>query len=489
MELLRREVPATSLVVAVDPGKAFNRVWLTTGERGLIGEPMSVPALRDGVDELERLIAASDVPGAPVVGFEATGALHRAWARRSSGACRGRCGCSRRQRRQRRARSWGRDGSSPMIATAPRWSGWCARVPGAGQCPMIRSRRCSARSAIARSSSMPSASCPAAPARPAQRVVSGPVGACGHGRVLELDSPPGRRCSHAPWRSPAGHLRRARCWLVHRAALFAATATSGRSAGSGCLAPPADAECAPNAWRSVCAAGRPSAPTSPWSRNSSPRCCCATDGQILTIAARASRSIRAAGFSAFYAADRALSHRRTPLLGDRPGSGALPVRDDHTARGGSARRPARAPRRADGHRLGPVPALRRVPSPRRRTARPRHCARSRPASRWPATPAAWPADAAHPTALRRTALRSTLGSADGDGLHSYAARRRNLACRPPARRFSRRTRKPAARRRLISLPTRSGHRATPHADRRKHHDHRPRRPHTPITALDRARES
>jgi hypothetical protein len=33
--LLRREVPATSLVVAVDPGKAFNRVWLTSGERGL----------------------------------------------------------------------------------------------------------------------------------------------------------------------------------------------------------------------------------------------------------------------------------------------------------------------------------------------------------------------------------------------------------------------------------------------------------------------
>lgn len=80
MELLRREVPATSLVVAVDPGKAFNRVWLTTGERGLIGEPVSLPVLRDGVDELERLIAASDVPGAPVIGLEATGALHRAWA-------------------------------------------------------------------------------------------------------------------------------------------------------------------------------------------------------------------------------------------------------------------------------------------------------------------------------------------------------------------------------------------------------------------------
>ena len=80
MDLLRREVPATSLVVAVDPGKAFNRVWLTTGERGLIGEPVTLPVLREGVDELERLVAASGVGGMPVIGLEATGALHRAWA-------------------------------------------------------------------------------------------------------------------------------------------------------------------------------------------------------------------------------------------------------------------------------------------------------------------------------------------------------------------------------------------------------------------------
>jgi transposase len=80
LDLLRREVPATSLVVAVDPGKAFNRVWLTSGERGLIGDPVSLPVLRDGVDELARLIVRSGIAGAPVIGIEATGALHRAWA-------------------------------------------------------------------------------------------------------------------------------------------------------------------------------------------------------------------------------------------------------------------------------------------------------------------------------------------------------------------------------------------------------------------------
>lgn len=80
MDLLRREVPASSLVVAIDPGKAFNRVWLTSGERGMIGEPVSLPVLREDIDELERLIASSGVDGSPVIGLEATGALHRAWA-------------------------------------------------------------------------------------------------------------------------------------------------------------------------------------------------------------------------------------------------------------------------------------------------------------------------------------------------------------------------------------------------------------------------
>jgi transposase len=46
----------------------------------LIGEPMSLPVLRDGVDALERLIAGSGVAGPPVIGLEATGGLHRGWA-------------------------------------------------------------------------------------------------------------------------------------------------------------------------------------------------------------------------------------------------------------------------------------------------------------------------------------------------------------------------------------------------------------------------
>ena len=82
MDLLRSEV-----IVAIDPGKAFNGVWLTTGERGLVGEPVSLPVLRDGIEEPSRLIAQSGVEGpagdrargdwvvAPGVGVRARAAL------------------------------------------------------------------------------------------------------------------------------------------------------------------------------------------------------------------------------------------------------------------------------------------------------------------------------------------------------------------------------------------------------------------------------
>ena len=77
--LLREALSAETLVVAIDPGKVTNRVWLASGERGLIGDPVSLPTLRAGVDELERLVTRSGVGGAPLIAVEATGSLHRAW--------------------------------------------------------------------------------------------------------------------------------------------------------------------------------------------------------------------------------------------------------------------------------------------------------------------------------------------------------------------------------------------------------------------------
>lgn len=74
MSGLLREVPAERVIVAIDPGKALNRVWVTDRD-GLVGEPLSLPTSRDGIDALERLVGSRDA----VFAIEATGSLHRAW--------------------------------------------------------------------------------------------------------------------------------------------------------------------------------------------------------------------------------------------------------------------------------------------------------------------------------------------------------------------------------------------------------------------------
>jgi transposase len=79
VELLGRALGSSALIVAIDPGKVSNRVWLATGEQGLVAEPVSLPVLREGVETLSRLIDAARSPGPPVIGIEATGGLHRAW--------------------------------------------------------------------------------------------------------------------------------------------------------------------------------------------------------------------------------------------------------------------------------------------------------------------------------------------------------------------------------------------------------------------------
>lgn len=79
-DLLQRALPVDTLVVAVDPGKAQNRVWLSTDLAGLLLEPLTLPVLRPGLDELTRLIKAHRGDRQPVIAIETTGALHQAWA-------------------------------------------------------------------------------------------------------------------------------------------------------------------------------------------------------------------------------------------------------------------------------------------------------------------------------------------------------------------------------------------------------------------------
>jgi transposase len=79
--VLRSVLDRRTLAVAIDPGKVEQRVWLATGEDGLVGEPVSLPLSRAGVERLAGLIGGARAAGPPVIGIEATGALHRPLAR------------------------------------------------------------------------------------------------------------------------------------------------------------------------------------------------------------------------------------------------------------------------------------------------------------------------------------------------------------------------------------------------------------------------
>ena len=78
MDLVSAELPAKTLVVAIDPGKASHRVLLADGEQGLIGEPVSLPTLREGIERLCELIDSQAAPET-LIAIEATGSLHLPW--------------------------------------------------------------------------------------------------------------------------------------------------------------------------------------------------------------------------------------------------------------------------------------------------------------------------------------------------------------------------------------------------------------------------
>jgi hypothetical protein len=80
-ELLRQVLPGSVLVVAIDPGKAAHRVWVSTGDGGLLAEPRSVSSLRPGLDEVAGLVGRFAGAQRPVIAIEATGGLHGAWVR------------------------------------------------------------------------------------------------------------------------------------------------------------------------------------------------------------------------------------------------------------------------------------------------------------------------------------------------------------------------------------------------------------------------
>jgi hypothetical protein len=53
MSMLGVALDPATVIVAVDPGKVLNRVWVSNGA-GLLAEPVSLPVSREGVHILDR---------------------------------------------------------------------------------------------------------------------------------------------------------------------------------------------------------------------------------------------------------------------------------------------------------------------------------------------------------------------------------------------------------------------------------------------------
>jgi len=240
VDLVSAELPAKTLVVAVDPGKVSNRILLANGERGLIGGPLSLPAQREGIEELCRLIESNGA-GERVIAIEATGSLHLAWAteleRRFPGSLRlfapSETQAARTQLGSRRFKDDDRD-CAALVSLARQGRG---RAHRAGILEALldavrHRRRLVSGRRVARQHlhHQLNGLCPALSAPP------------GHGRSLELDSPTGGAvlaCAVAF----AGRPPSARS-LIARAPgrLARTTARYWAERWRGCLGPPLDAE-------------------------------------------------------------------------------------------------------------------------------------------------------------------------------------------------------------------------------------------------------
>jgi transposase len=240
VDLVSAELPAKTLVVAIDPGKAKHRVLLADGERGLIGEPVSLPTLREGI---ERLCALIEQVGAPetVIAIEASGSLHLPWVaeleRRRPGSIRlfapSETQAARTGLGSRRAKDDDRD-CAALVSLARQGRG---RPAQGGTLEALldavrHRRRLIAQRRVARQHlhHQLNGLCPG---------LSAPAG---HGRALGLDSPTGQAvlaCAvDFAGRAPAARSLTARA----PGRLRRPTAEFWAARWRACLAPPADAE-------------------------------------------------------------------------------------------------------------------------------------------------------------------------------------------------------------------------------------------------------
>ena len=118
MPMLQVALEPSTAVVAIDPGKVANRVWLSNGS-GPLAEPVSMPVSRAGIAGVEQLVSGHLEHGL-VIAIEARAVCIGRGRRNWNGGIRVRFGCSRPRRPRRPGPSSGRAGSKPMIVMVPR---------------------------------------------------------------------------------------------------------------------------------------------------------------------------------------------------------------------------------------------------------------------------------------------------------------------------------------------------------------------------------
>jgi transposase len=234
---LLREVASDRVIVAIDPGKAVNRVWVTTGA-GLAGEPVSLPTSRAGLDRLGVMLEGRE---GPLFAIEATGSLHRPWAaeleRRWPGSLRlfapSQTHAARAQLGTRRFKTDDRDCAALV---------WLARQ-GAGR-PAASSGVEAMLAAVAHRRQLIGALTPLRQRLHDQlnALAPGLSAPPAHGRALLLDTPTGHAvlaCAATfAGRAPNARSLKARA----QGRLTDATAAFWAGRWQGCLPPPPDAE-------------------------------------------------------------------------------------------------------------------------------------------------------------------------------------------------------------------------------------------------------
>jgi hypothetical protein len=368
MSVLEVALDPATVIVAVDPGKVLNRVWVSNGA-GLLTEPVSLPVSREGVHVLEDLLTERGA-AEPVIAVEATGDLHRPWVieleRRHPGSVRifapSETRAARTQLGSARFKTDDRDCAAlTYLARQGRGRLYDQESAVDALRAAVRHRRglvIDRKVAQQRLHAQLNALCPG---------LSAPAG---HGRALPVASPTGLAvlgCAAAF----AGRPPRLRSLLARTPGRMSqATAEYWVHRWRGCLAPPADAEQrARRLDRDLHRYRALQADITSLDAELT-ELLAATEGQILTTLP-GSRSHPRCRVRGVQPAHYALSRRGTPVLGNRLSTRPLPVGNPASPWPNIPTGPRRAPRRVDGHGLGSVDQLAVLRRTQRRTARPR----------------------------------------------------------------------------------------------------------------------